>query len=534
MTAAPADIDALARGGRTNIAGFALRLLARIPFLFIAGRLYGPALVGRFAIAVVVVELAALLATLGLKRGLAQALSSGASGGGERPAAWIVWDALAVAFLVSMVATAILSSFPEVMYPNSPIRGLDRWLPIIIVASAWSDVSLAALAYRHDVQATVNARAIVEPWTISIAAFLFSFVTLKDGLVLSYVASMVAALIASMVPFVRAYGLPRGWMPQLRPLYRLASANAPLAGADALEWGSRNVDRFIVGVMFEPKIVGLYYMAQQIASLPQRLKTSFDPILGPVVTEALARGDRAAVARQVRQVAFWIIAAQGCLALIGSIPGPAVLGMVGSQFVAGTAAMIFLLVAEVLASTGSVSETALVYIARHRNLLISATMLVFQVALSFASIVVARRLGWPILWQAAGPAVALMVGVALTSVIKARLLGRLLAAPVSPLRWPLIGAVVAALLVGAVFTLLPTWAALAIGEPAIAATYLFILWRFAFGPADRALFAGAARESDAGDEPANGRTGAAQRSFDVAGFAPVAAAGQAPSAIPPA
>ena len=52
------DIAQLAKGGRTNVAGFILRLAARIPFLFIAGRLYGPDLVGRFAIAVVVVELA--------------------------------------------------------------------------------------------------------------------------------------------------------------------------------------------------------------------------------------------------------------------------------------------------------------------------------------------------------------------------------------------------------------------------------------------------------------------------------------------
>ena len=486
MTDSPADIDALARGGRTNIAGFALRLLARIPFLFIAGRLYGPALVGRFAIAVVVVELAALLATLGLKRGLAQALSLG-----ERPAAWIVWDALAVAFLVSMVATTILVAFPQAMYPNSAITGLDRWLPCIIVASAWSDVSLAALAYRRDVQATVNARAIVEPWTISIAAWLFSFATIKDGLVLSYVASMVAALVASLVPFVRAYGLPRGWTPSLGPLYRLASANAPLAGADALEWGSRNVDRFILGVMFAPKVVGIYYMAQQVASLPQKLKTSFDPILGPVVTEALARGDRAAVAQQVRQVAFWIIAAQGCLALMGSIPGEAVMGIVGPQFVAGTAAMAFLLVAEVLASTGAVSETALVYIARHRNLLISAVMLVVQVGLSVGLILAMRRLRWPVTWQAAAPAVALMTSVAATSVIKAGVLGRLLATSVSPLRWPLVGAIGAAAVVGAMFTALPArleWVELVVGEPAIAATYLFILWRFAFGPADRALF----------------------------------------------
>ena len=42
-----ADMATLARGGRLNIFGFALRLVARIPFLFIAGRIYGAAALGR-------------------------------------------------------------------------------------------------------------------------------------------------------------------------------------------------------------------------------------------------------------------------------------------------------------------------------------------------------------------------------------------------------------------------------------------------------------------------------------------------------
>ena len=481
-----AAIDTLAKGGRTNIAGFGMRLFARIPFLFIAGRLYGPDLVGRFALAVVVVELAALLATLGLKRGLAQALSQS-----EEPPVNVVWDALALAFIASIAASVFLISFPQIMYPNSQIGGLDRFFPCIIVAVAWSDVSLAALAYRLNVRAAVTARAVVEPWTISIAAWVFSFFTIKDGLVLSYVASMIAALIASLVPFLRSYGLPRGWSPHPGTLFALARANAPLAGADALEWGSRNVDRFILGVMFEPKIVGIYYMAQQVASLPQKLKTSFDPILGPVITRSLANNDRSAIADQVRQVAFWIMAAQAGLALMGSIPGEAVMGVVGPQFVAGTAALAFLLTAEVLASTGAVCESALVYTARHRNLMISMAMLAFQIVLSFALILLVRRLGWPTNYQAAGPAIALMLSVGLTSVIKARLLGRILDAPVSPWRWPLIWAAAAAIAVGTIFTSLPDrfqWAELAFGEPAIAATYLFVLWTWAFGPADRALF----------------------------------------------
>ena len=480
------DIDAIAKGGRTNIAGFILRLAARIPFLFIAGRYYGPELVGRFALAVVVVELAALVATLGLKRGLAQALSES-----KRPHVCVVWDAMAVAFVASLVASAFLSLFPAIMYPNTPIGGLDRWLPIIILAVAWSDVSLAALAYRLNVKAAVTARAVVEPWTISIAAWAFSFWTIRDGLVLSYVVSMIAALIASLVPFLRSYGLPRGWSPRPGDLWRLARLNVPLAGADALEWGTRNVDRLILGRFFPPEIVGIYFMAQQVASIPQRLKTSFDPILGPVITRSLAAKDYTAIAVQVRQVAFWIMAAQAGLALMGSIPGEAVMGVVGPQFVAGSIALAFLLAAEVLASTGAVSETALVYTARHRNLMISAAMLAFQVVLSLVLIVAIRAAGGSLQWQAAGPAAALMISLSLTSVIKARLLRHILGQSVSPWRRPLLWAVAAGGGVGALFTALPPsleWAELLIGEPAIAATYLFVLWKWAFTPADRALF----------------------------------------------
>jgi hypothetical protein len=81
--------------------------------------------------------------------------------------------------------------------------------------------------------------------------------------------------------------------------------------------------------------------------------------------------------------------------------------------------------------------------------------------------------------------------VTLTSIIKARLLARVLGAPVSAWRWPLVWAALAAVLVGTIFTSLPQdyqWTELAFGVPAIAATYLFVLWRWAFGPADRALF----------------------------------------------
>ncbi|MBA3730608.1 MAG: lipopolysaccharide biosynthesis protein, partial [Sphingomonas sp.] len=223
-------------------------------------------------------------------------------------------------------------------------------------------------------------------------------------------------------------------------------------------------------------------------SLPSKLKTSFDPILGPVISRNLAIGDKAAVARQVRQVGFWVIAAQGGVALALGIPGEAVLGLVGAGFVAGTAALGFLLAAEVVAATGAVSEAALIYTARHRNMVISLTMIALEAALAALLIVGMRKLGWPLMWQATGPAIALALALAYAAVVKSRLLSRVLGGRVSGWRWPLIWAAAAASLVGAVVVRLPEWAELVVGIPAILAAFGAVLWTRGFGPEDRELF----------------------------------------------
>ena len=105
-----ADMATLARGGRLNVFGFALRLAGMVPFLFIGGRLYGPAALGRFAYAVLVVEFGAQVAAFGLRRGLAQLLANA-----KKPQACIVADALLVAAIGSAIGMAILLAFPKAM-----------------------------------------------------------------------------------------------------------------------------------------------------------------------------------------------------------------------------------------------------------------------------------------------------------------------------------------------------------------------------------------------------------------------------------
>lgn len=497
----PGDIEALAKGGRTNFFGFLLRLAARLPFLFIAGRWYGADALGRFAYATIIVEFAGQLATMGLKRGLAQQLSTT-----DRDHVCVVWDGLLVGLIGSVVAAAVLMVLPELMFPNSEINQRDYLLPLTVFGWVGSDIALAALAYRGDIGATVKARSLIEPWAISIAAFALSWYSLRDGLIISYAISAVAAFAASLYPLLRTYGLPHGWRPEPIQLSRVAVRNLPLAGADAIEWGSRRLDIAMLGLFFAPAIVGIYYVAQQVASLPQKLKTSFDPILGPVITQNLAEDNRAAVAKQVRQVGFWIIAAQIGIALALAIPGKAVMGLVGPTFVGGTGALAVLLAAEAIAATAVVSEAALIYVAPWRNLAISFGMIVLQALLSVLLVYAIRSVlpslaetGWvkprpaarddPI--AAAGPAIALMAALGVAAIAKAWLLRRILGARVNGWRWSLIGAAFIAGSIGWVVTRLPhsfEWFELIVGVPLILCTFGAIVWFRGFNHDDRALF----------------------------------------------
>ena len=179
---------------------------------------------------------------------------------------------------------------------------------------------------------------------------------------------MVAALVAAL-DAVR---------PQLWPAARLAPASRPRSWRIARQQraagrrrGARMGHRATStspssACSSSPTIVGIYYVAQQVASLPQKLKTSFDPILGPVITQKPRRRRQQAVAKQVRQVGFWIIAAQAGIALVAGDPGRGGDGA-GRPAISSPAPRRSPSCSRPRSSRrpAAVSEAALVYIARH-------------------------------------------------------------------------------------------------------------------------------------------------------------------------
>ena len=469
------DTDLLARGGRTSFGGFLLRLGARMPFLFIAGRMYGAEALGLFAYATMVIELMAQLATLGLKRGLAAELAEGAL-----PEPQIVADALLLAWIAAIAGALLLVAVPGIVFPNGGGGGFDRILPLMAVAIVTSDVAIAAMAFRNRLGVAVVARSVVEPWTLAIVALAMAFTPLKrDGLLIAYAASMVAAMVASMRPLLREFGWPSGWSPHWRRLFELARANLPLAGADAAEWGSRRLDIFILGRFASAEVVGIYFIAQQIATLPGKLKSSFDSILAPVVTRTLATGDTDGVAAHIRQVGFWIAAAQLGAGLALGFTGAASLALFGPTFAAGTGVLALLLLVEFLGAQAAISETALIYLRRKSNLVLSIAGLLLQTGITL----------WLVpIYGGVGAAAGLAIAALFLALTKSELLRRVLDTPVIGWRWSLLVATVPAVLAGLAVQQLHGVVQLAVGVPVVLGVFAAVIWTVGFRGPDRLLF----------------------------------------------
>lgn len=466
----------LAKGGRQNVFGYVMRLIARIPFLVVGGRLYGAEDLGRFAYATMTVEFAAAIALVGLRRGLALALARQ-----RQPDTHVLADGALLVVLVGGAIAAVLVTFPQLLFPTGLRMPAERWLGLLVVLIAVLDLLLSGLAYRRRIDVQVTSRALVEPWVLSLGAIGLYFTELQPvGLLVAYVLGLFAASAVAWVPAFRSFGLPRGWRPGAGRIWRMARENLPLAGADVIDWTTRRIDLFILGRFASAEVVGVYYVAQQIATLAGRLRTSFDPILAPLLSQALTGGRNAEAAGHLAQVGVWVITVQLCVVLTIGIAAEGAMGLFGPEFAAGGIILVLLLLAELASSQATISESGLIYSRPRLNLLVSLFAIAIEVG-------VAAWLSPG--WGGAGAATGLLAAMLFMAILKQALIVRALGHPVPMWRLSILACAVPAFIYGYATRALPeVWHMVAAGF-GLPIVYFFFIWKFAYTPADKMLLA---------------------------------------------
>lgn len=373
------DNTDLARGAGVNYLGFAARLGARVPFLLLAGLLYGEALFGVYTFGITIVETAAAFSLFGMKRSLFKFMSESVARK-ETPYRPIA-NGIAVAVTIGTIITILigigsyqLASWFRIPSAAMPLLLLTPAIPMIVI----SDVLLVAIRFTRQMRYEVFARSIAEPITLTATVVVAYYAGAREnGLFIGYVASLAVAAVLSVVFFVRVFPIRECLRVPLRrtELRQLIVFTGPTAGYDLMIMLADKVDILLVSYFFPAGTVGVYGMARQFSTFTKKIRQGFDRILPPVLSQSIAAGDMDRTRDQLALVSRWILSAHVVIVLVFAIYGSDLLGLLGGKFAAGATILTLLVVADAINGSLGVSELPIIYLRPGVNIGIGAATL---------------------------------------------------------------------------------------------------------------------------------------------------------------
>jgi O-antigen/teichoic acid export membrane protein len=456
------------RGARASALGFVVRFGARILFLYLAGRLFGAALFGAYALATAAVELAVAIGGVGSKRLLFKRLDED----GDRLPAHVLLD---VAILVTAVSVILAAGFvlaglllPARLLAPQVALGFVVLAPMI-AGQALLDLMLAATRWTHAIRWEVTSRSIIEPYAaVAVALAAWRLGGRETGLLLSYWAGTLCALAYAVAGawrclgglHVRAYRLPRGRLPMLLRDSAGATAN------DTLNALFGRIDMYLVGLFLGAAPAGIYGMARQIRTPVRQVRQSFDSLLNPVIARTLAVRGPAATGGATATASRLILAVQLPLLIVLVLAGKPLLEWIGPGFAAGYWALVLLGTAEAIQGAFGVSDLIILYRRPLASLRITGANIVFNLLAGWLLI---RWLG------VTGAAFSVLAGVMAGAIVR-RLTLRMSFGVRVPLHHSLgpLAAAAVALAGGVALRSAPMWASAALAAAAAAVVSLAV------------------------------------------------------------
>ncbi|HXV74254.1 MAG TPA: polysaccharide biosynthesis C-terminal domain-containing protein, partial [Sphingomonadales bacterium] len=187
--------------------------------------------------------------------------------------------------------------------------------------------------------------------------------------------ALMAAFAFSLFAFGREYSWKRLLAAPFKTVFirHVGVFSSPTAVVDAIGIAFRRADIIALSLFTPDAVVGIYYGVQNVATLVQKTRHLFDPMLAPVVSQTLNRRGNAGASEQLAQVCRWIFTLL-CLQLaLLAFYGAPLLSVIGPGFAAGALALVILLGAEAIEGTLASAELPLVFKKPWLNLALTAT-----------------------------------------------------------------------------------------------------------------------------------------------------------------
>ncbi len=352
------DVKDILRGALASLGGFGGRIIARIMLMVMAGQLYGATALGLLGQVAAITEILAAIAVLGLKRTLLNLLSHKDAG---EQAPKIIKEGLISALILAGLMTILLGLAWDYIFP-------DTVMPILMYAAipsiVFAEVAGAAIRFKRIIRWEVIARCVFEPWAFLFAAAILYFISPStSGLITAYAVSALGAAIGIFIGLKKAYGIKPlvNASISVKALYRIPKKSLPVGITDIGLMMFRRIDILVLSLVAGHQVTGIYYMAQQIVTVPHKIHQLFDPMMVPVLAKLHHSDKRRAISAKLSGFCRWVFILQLALTIPFIVFSAEMMGLFGAQFLIGGLVLSLLLIAELFDGSFALAETALVY-----------------------------------------------------------------------------------------------------------------------------------------------------------------------------
>lgn len=358
----------LKKGAMQILSGFGVRIVARIILLSFVARVYGVSDFGRLGETVAIVELLAAFSIFGINKTLLGEMKRDDE---DILLASKVMDAIVLTSLISGTITIIMWFVWPFLSTQSLSTSQFVLLGIPLIAVA--EVATTGTRHFRTVFWDTLVKALIKPWSfllLAVAAYylLIGSTVLSSGtisseqaLLAAYTGSLLLTTIFAVLVLARFFGSQgqfKTYRPTLDGVLGLARRSWPIALNETGLFAFRRIDIIILAAVAGPKATGVYYLAQQIGTIVEKVRYLFEPMLAPIVAQSPSIST---VAAHLRRLALFIFSTQLAIILIVAIAGNSVL----QWFEMNTAGALFVILAilfgELLDGTFGLCELPMVY-----------------------------------------------------------------------------------------------------------------------------------------------------------------------------
>ena len=356
----------IAIGTAANYGGFLFRLSVRLPFLFLAGMLFGAERYGEYIFATAFIEAIGVLCCLGFKRSIFGFLEESEKYNDPLEAARLVtacWKlALLAAFGCAGIVFACADSIASLLNSPTvadPLRYLCWALPLIVTIQLF----LSGCRFRRKIRYEVYARSVTEPVVLTLSAICFYLVGFTEtGLLWAYLSALLATSGVAAFGLQKSYGRPEfGSLKRMSAALVLLKCAAPTGVYEFLKMVLDRLHIILVTFFFSESITGVYGAAVQFTTIIYKIGAGFEPILAPVIAQLTNRGSGQHLHEQLAKIVRWVMSLEFLVLVIFILFGREILGVIGDEFVTGEKTMWILVCAVAVQSAFMCNDLPVVY-----------------------------------------------------------------------------------------------------------------------------------------------------------------------------